>query len=1105
MDEVEEAVKEEPGQAPEETATCAAGPPPCPVVAIGASAGGLEALQELFRHMPADTGFAFVVIQHLSPRHETLIASLLAPLTAMPVREVAADETVIEPDHVYVKPPSGTLTVDDCVLYVSKMPRLRGRRSPIDQFFRSLAEDQEDEAVCIVLSGTGTDGALGLKAIKEHGGLSLVQAPSTALYDSMPRGAMLTGAVDHVLPVAEMPARLVEHMARLRAGQGGNPERFREEIGGHLGRICSVLRRQTGHDFRHYKQTTLVRRVRRRMSEVGVDSVYAYLDRLNHDVSEVEQLFRDLLISVTHFFRDPDAFELLAAQVVPRLFEGKDADGSVRVWVPGCATGEEAYSLAMLLREHLDGLAAPPQVLVFATDIDSQALEAARQGLYPETVASQVAAGRLERFFVKQGNMYQVAREVREMCLFSLHNLIADPPFSRLDLVSCRNLLIYLESELQKKVAALFHYALRPGGFLFLGPSEMVAGQPELFRTLDKKHRLFQSRDTVVRPPFSFPLSERSRLGLRLPDETPRRPLPRQQEVARTFESVLLESFAPACVVVNESGDIVYFSPRTGRYLEPPAGTPVVNVVDMARKGLRLDVRTALHKAVTSRVQVVHESVAFELEGETGRVNVIVRPIPELGEDPGLYMVVFQEVVTAGEGTSEADPGEMAADDPLVRRLEAELRSTRDHLQATMEELESSNEELVSSNEELLSMNEELQSANEELQTSKEELQSVNEELETVNSELKKKLDELGRANSDLQNLFQSTRIATVFVDRELRIKKFTPAALEVFRLIDSDAGRPIADIAPRFAGVDLVADIREVLRTLSPRERQVRTEEEEAWYLLRILPYRTLDDVIDGVVLTFLDIGDAQASPVSRDTARPHRRIVPGRHHRQEPRRRDHELEHGGGEDVRLLGAGGGRPEHGPDRAAGAAGRAAAGLREAQAGTPGGELRDRAGAQRRPAARHLPDPLPDLRRCWPPRRRLGDRPRHLGPQGGRSGAGRSRPAQGRVPGPARPRAAQPPRPYPQLHPAPQVRRLRRGEAGEGSGDGGAAGDPSHPPGGRPAGRGPHLPRPDPPARGAARPRRGGAHGRGGPACGDHHRRPGAGARAARRSRVDHG
>ncbi|HYX24121.1 MAG TPA: chemotaxis protein CheB, partial [Thermoanaerobaculia bacterium] len=385
MDEVKEAGGEEAaGELEQEVRP--AGSPSCPVVAIGASAGGLEAFQELFRHMPADTGFAFVLIQHLSPRHETLIASLLAPVTSMPVRQVVDDETVIEANHVYVKPPNSTLTIDDCVLYVSKAPRLRGRRSPIDRFFRSLAEDQEDEAVGIILSGTGTDGALGLKAIKEHGGLTLVQSPATASFDSMPRGAILTGAIDHVLPVAEMPARLVEHFARLRQGEGGDRERVREEITGHLGRICAILRRESGHDFRHYKQSTLVRRVRRRLNESGAASVYSYLERLSHDAKEVEQLFRDLLISVTHFFRDPEAFELLAAAVVPRLFEGKDADGSVRVWIPGCATGEEAYSLAMLLRERMDRLEAPPQVLIFATDIDTQALEVARQALYPEAI-----------------------------------------------------------------------------------------------------------------------------------------------------------------------------------------------------------------------------------------------------------------------------------------------------------------------------------------------------------------------------------------------------------------------------------------------------------------------------------------------------------------------------------------------------------------------------------------------------------------------------------------------------------------------------------------------------------------------------------------------
>ena len=488
--------RDQPGVSGESCAVSGPNSHPCPVVAIGASAGGLEAFQELFRHMPADTGYAFVVLQHLSPRHETLIPELLAPLTPMPVRTVE-EETVIEANHVYVMPPHGTLTIDDCVLYLSRpAARLRGRRSPIDRFFRSLAEDQEDEAVGIILSGTGTDGALGLKAIKERGGLTLSQAPETARYDSMPRSAVLTGAVDFVLPVERMPARMIEHLRQRREaeGQWGAPEKFREEVASYLGKICAILRRETGHDFRRYKQSTLVRRVRRRMNETRSPSVYAYVEYLSQETKEVEQLFRDLLISVTHFFRDPEAFELLASKVIPRLFEGKDSDGFVRVWVAGCATGEEAYSLAILLREHMAGIENPPQVQVFATDIDAQALETARQALYPEGIAGQIPAERLERYFVKHGNMYQVAREVREMCLFSLHNLIADPPFSRLDLVSCRNLLIYLEGELQKKIGGLFHYALRPGGFLFLGPSEMVAGQPELFRTLDKRHRVFQSR-----------------------------------------------------------------------------------------------------------------------------------------------------------------------------------------------------------------------------------------------------------------------------------------------------------------------------------------------------------------------------------------------------------------------------------------------------------------------------------------------------------------------------------------------------------------------------------------------------------------------------------
>jgi two-component system CheB/CheR fusion protein len=846
---------------------------PCPIVGIGASAGGLEAFQALFAGMPADSGMAFVLVQHLDPRHETMMPELLARHTPMPVLLVP-DETRVEENHVYVIPPNATLTIDDCTLRVTRPERSRGRRTPVDSFFRSLAEDQGDDAVAVVLSGTGTDGALGIKAVKEHGGLTLVQEPTSARYDSMPRAAILTGMADDVLPVQEMPARLMRHLGYLAELRGGGAHGLREELEDQLVKICALLRRKTGHDFSRYKRSTLVRRIRRRMAELRGDSVAGYVERLRQDPKEVDQLFRDLLISVTDFFRDPEAFELLARKVIPRLFEKKGIDGQVRVWVPGCATGEEAYSLAILLREHALRLDEPPQVQLFATDIDAHALDTARQGWYPERIAEQISEERLARFFVRHGNMLQVAKEIRETCLFSTHNLITDPPFSRLDLMSCRNLLIYLETDLQKKLVPLCHYALRSGGYLFLGPSESVTSWPELFRTVDRRHRIFQSKDVILRPPMSFPLAERTRHPhARLVSEEAPAAQSGVRNVARAFERILLDHYSPACVLIDERGVIAYFSPRTGRYLEPPAGTPTLNVFDMARQGLRLDLRTAVHKATTSRAPVTHENVSFEVEGRTQRVNLSVRPMLELeGDDPGLFMVVFQEI----PGAEAAEAAGLEADalreihpdaaDGIIQRLEAELRSTKDHLQATMEELESSNEELVSSNEELLSINEELQSANEELQTSKEELQSVNEELETINAELKKKIDELDRANSDLLNLFQSTQIATIFVDRDLRIKKFTPAATEVFRLIDSDAGRLIADIAPRFVvGGDLLADVRSVLRTLSVKERQVRLVDEEAWYILRILPYRTVDNVIDGVVMTFVDITELRRTQEQR------------------------------------------------------------------------------------------------------------------------------------------------------------------------------------------------------------------------------------------------
>ena len=845
---------------------------PCPIVGIGASAGGLDAFQAFFSHMPADSGMAFVLVQHLDPRHDTLMPELLARHAAMPVLLVTED-TPIRTDRVYVVPPNVTVTIDDCVLRVTRQEGARGRRMPIDRFFRSLAEDQGDDAVGIVLSGTGADGALGIRAIREHGGLTLVQAPGSASHDSMPRSAILTGMVDEVLPVEEMPGRLLMHVRSLRELLGGGAtEESRQDVEEHLPRICALVRRRTGHDFSRYKQSTLVRRLRRRMAELQTDSAEAYLELLQDEPEELDRLFRGLLIGITNFFRDPEAFAGLQQRIIPRLFEGKGLDEQVRVWVPGCSTGEEAWSLAMLLREHAETLEEPPHVQIFATDIDPHALETARQGWYSERIAEQIQPERLQRFFRRHGNMFQVSKDLREMCLFSTHNLITDPPFSRLDLISCRNLLIYLEPELQKKLIPLCHYALRSGGYLFLGPSETVSSHPELFRPVDKRLRIFQAKDVVLRPPLSFPVVERNRYLVNRPSPAQARSQAADpQSVARTFERILLDHYSPACVLVDERGDIVYFSPRTGRYLEPPAGAPRLNVLDMARPGLQLDLRTALHRAVSTRAPIAHESVPFEMDGQVQRVHLSVRPLFELGEDAGLYMVVFQEVRDdrpassgpGGDGAGADLPPEAAA---TIQRLESELRNTRDHLHAALEELESSNEELVSSNEELLSINEELQSTNEELQTSKEELQSVNEELETINTELRKKIEELNRANSDLQNLFQSTRIATLFVGRDLRIQRFTPAATEVFRLIDTDVGRRIEDIAPRFSDDgDIVRDIRKVLRSLQPLERQVRQRDGETWFILRILPYRTLDDLIDGVVMTFLDVTEIKKADQHR------------------------------------------------------------------------------------------------------------------------------------------------------------------------------------------------------------------------------------------------
>ncbi len=839
------------------------------IVGIGASAGGLEALEQFLSNVPAGSGLAYVVVQHLAPQHASMLAQLLGRRTAMPVVE-AKDGVRPAADHVYVIAPGTILAIAGGSFRVAAMgSALSGdHHAPIDMFLRSLAQDQGARAAGILLSGSGGDGTGGLRALKERGGLTLVQSPESAKYDSMPRAALGAGVVDQALPPEAMPAKLLEwarNVAEISARDAtAAPARgpwagsvSDEALLASLERICPVLQKRTGHDFSHYKRGTVLRRLRRHLQLRPAASLDDYVELLRHDPQEPDLLAQDLLIGITQFFRDSDRFEHLARHVLTPIIAQAKPDQGVRIWVPGCASGEEAYSIGILVRERLlRGQTAPP-VQIFATDIDAESIAEARRARYPADIAEAVSPERLARFFVHEDSSYLVAKEVREMCIFSEHSLIRDPPFLGLDLISCRNLLIYLDAELQKKLVLVFHYALKPGGYLFLGPSESLAGHPELFETVEKRWRLFRRLEALTRPQVEFPLA-----GLAPPRlSPPQAPVPapgptREQVLNAAFERLMLQEYVPPGAVVNERGDLICVAGLTGSYLQPPAGVLSTNVLDIAHASLRIELRTALHAAARSGGKVVRHGVPVEVNGSPRQVRLTVRPMPGAKQDR-LFAVIIQEQASE---TATAEPLSSGNEsEAAIEQLESELRTTRADLRTTIEELESSNEELRSSNEELLSTNEELQSTNEELQSSQEELKSVNEELSTVNAELGRKVEELSRTNSDLANLFSSTNVATLFLDREQRVTRFTPAAKALFRLIDADEGRPLADLAPRFVEQDLTADVGEVLRTLQPIERPVETVDRQAWYLLRITPYRTIENVIAGAVVTLADITEVK------------------------------------------------------------------------------------------------------------------------------------------------------------------------------------------------------------------------------------------------------
>ncbi|RQQ35783.1 CheR family methyltransferase [Burkholderia stagnalis] len=830
-----------------------------PVVGIGASAGGLSALLEFFEALPAHTSMAFVVVVHLAPDHASNLAGLLQKATGMPVMEVTS-ATPIEPDHVYLIAPSLELTmVDDYLRVAPNRPEEGGRRAAIDLFFRTLAEAHRERAIGIVLSGAGSDGSVGLSRIKEMGGVTLAQDPSEAEYDSMPRSAIATGMVDFVATAAEMPQRLMDlwlTAKEIHLPIVDNDERQEDLVSEAAERalreIMIILRTRTAHDFRHYKRATVLRRIERRLQVNGITDLQAYRDYLHLHPEETQALLQDMLISVTNFFRDKEAFDVLDREVLPRFFDGRGEQDRIRVWSVGCATGEEAYSVAMLLQERSLKSAEGISFQVFATDIDERAISFARAGLYPESILADVAPGRVRQFFTKDAAHYRIKKELREHMLFAHHNVLSDPPFSRLDLICCRNLLIYLDREAQIEILKMFHFALRPGGVLFLGSSESADSVSSMFTVVDKRNRIYRA-NMAVRGDTPLPVAITGTMSAR-PVVTTIQPPGRRRFSFGDLHQRLVEQHAPPSVLVSRDSEIVHLSDRAGRFLQYSGGEPSHNIIAVVRPELRLELRTAIYQALHTNRSVEARRVRIERDARSYFVNMTARPVHDPEANADFVLVLFDEVEDSMSGveTSTVDTHK----DPIISQLERELQRTKEQLQSTIEQSETSTEELKASNEELQAINEELRSATEELETSKEELQSINEELTTVNAELKSKVEETGKINDDLQNLIAANDIGTIFVERNICIKRYTPRATDVFSIIPSDIGRSLLDITHRLEYDKLPDDAAEAFDSLRLIERELRSNDGR-WYLARFVPYRTTEDRIDGAVLSFIDITD--------------------------------------------------------------------------------------------------------------------------------------------------------------------------------------------------------------------------------------------------------
>jgi two-component system CheB/CheR fusion protein len=822
-----------------------------PIVGIGASAGGLEALEEFFKNMPENSGMAFVVIQHLDPDHVGMMPELLQRTTRMKVLQ-ATDRLKVKPDCVYVIPPKKSLSILNGALHLFDPVESRGLRLPIDIFFRSLADDKQEKSIGVILSGMGSDGSLGLKAIKEKNGMVLVQDPESAKFNGMPLSAKEAVIADIVAPAGELPGKLIAYLKFIPAGKA-SPE-FESKNKSNIDKIIILLREQSGHDFSLYKKNTLFRRIERRKGIHQIDKIQTYVRFLQENPQEIEILFKELLIGVTSFFRDSAVWEMLKESVLPALISELPDGHVLRAWVPGCSTGEEAYSLAIVFKEAKEKVNRHKNISlqVFATDLDKDAIEKARKGNFSSNITADVSPERISRFFILEDDGYRVNPDLREMMVFAPQNIIKDPPFTRLDIISCRNMLIYMEPELQKKLMTLFNYSINPGGIMILGTAETLGTEDRGFIEVDGKMKIFKRTATVPLPELiDFPSSFYRNKDVGTEKEKPMKVVENIQTLA---DQILLQRFAPAGVLVNDKGDILYISGRTGKYLEPVAGKANWNIHAMARDGLRQVLSGAFRKALQNFDPVILHNIRVGSNGGTRFADVTVQRIETPDSIKGMVMVVFTDLPAVVEHyVKNLKKGKQSSTEQQ-KELEIELQRTYEELQSTREEMQTSREELKSTNEELQSTNEELQSTNEELTTSKEEMQSLNEELQTVNIELQTKVNDYIRANDDMKNLLNSTEIATLFLDMELNIRRFTDQVTRIFKLRTSDIGRPFTDLVTDLQYPEIDNHTRQVLRSLTSIETAIETHDGR-WFTVRIMPYRTLDDRIDGLVMTFTDI----------------------------------------------------------------------------------------------------------------------------------------------------------------------------------------------------------------------------------------------------------